>query len=116
VLFLSQKAFTPPNQHPIYVVKTKYFLPSRHIDLFNNPIPTPDAFEEGNMANISPTIKIDFSIKSGIIKEITIGAACSPEELTTYKALFQEYREIFAWSYIEMHGLDPSIVKHRIDT
>jgi hypothetical protein len=33
-------------------------------------------FEEGNMANISPTIKIDISIKPGIIEEITIGAAC----------------------------------------
>jgi hypothetical protein len=94
-LFLSQEAFTPPNQHPIYAVETKDFLPSRHIDWFNNPIPAPDAFEEGNMANISPTIKIDISIKSRIIEEITIGAACSPEELTTYKALFQEYRDIF---------------------
>jgi hypothetical protein len=43
------------------------------------------------VANISPTIKIDISIKFGIIEEITIGAACSPEELTAYKALFEEY-------------------------
>jgi hypothetical protein len=56
----------PPNQNPIYAVETKYFLPSGHIDWFNNPIPAPDAFEEGNMANISPTIKIDISINSGI--------------------------------------------------
>jgi hypothetical protein len=31
-LFLSQEAFTPPNQHPIYVVKTKDFIPLGHID------------------------------------------------------------------------------------
>jgi hypothetical protein len=99
-LFISHEAFMPPNQHPIYSVKTKYFLPSGHIDWFNNPIPTPDAFEEGNMAIISPTIKIDISIKSGILEEITIGAACSPEELTTYKSLFQEYWDIFTCSYI----------------
>jgi hypothetical protein len=68
------------------------------------------------MANISPTIKIDISIKSGIIEEITIGATCSPKELTAYKALFQEYRDIFACSYTKMPGLDPSIVKHRIHT
>jgi hypothetical protein len=48
------------------------------------------------MANISPTVKIDISIKLGIMEEITIGVACSPEEITTYKALFQEYRDIFA--------------------
>jgi hypothetical protein len=68
------------------------------------------------MANISPTVKIDISIKLEIIKEITIGATCSPEELTAYKSLFQEYRDIFAWSYIEMPDLDPSIVEHHIDT
>jgi hypothetical protein len=48
------------------------------------------------MANISPTTKIDISITQGIIEEITIGAACSPEELIAYKALFQEYWDIFS--------------------
>jgi hypothetical protein len=87
-LFISQESFMPPNQHPIYAVKTKIFLPSGHIDWLNNPIPAPDAFEEGNMANISPTIKINISIKYGILEEITIGVACSPKELTSYKSLF----------------------------
>jgi hypothetical protein len=68
------------------------------------------------MANISPTVKIHISIKPRIMEEITIGAACSPEELTTYKSLLQEYQDIFSWSYIEMPGLDPSIVEHHIDT
>ena len=68
------------------------------------------------MENISPTIKIDISIKNGVIEEITIGAACTPQEITTYKGLFQEYRDIFLWSYTEMPALDPFIVEHRIDT
>jgi hypothetical protein len=68
------------------------------------------------MENISPTIKIDISIKNGVVEEITIGVACTPQEITAYKALFQEYWDIFAWSYIEMPGLDPSIIEHRIDT
>ena len=68
----------PPNQNPIYTVENKYFIPSGPIDWFNNPIPTPDAFEEGNPANISPTIKIDISIKNGIVEEIIIGAAFIP--------------------------------------
>jgi hypothetical protein len=87
-LFLSQDAFAPPVQNSIYAIKTKDFLPSGHIDWFNKPIPALDAFEEGNMAKISPTVKIDISIKPGIIEEITIGATCSPEELIAYKALF----------------------------
>jgi hypothetical protein len=62
------------------------------------------------MDNISPTVKINISIKPGIIEEITIGAACSPKELIAYKALFQEYRDIFSWSYTNMPNLNPSII------
>jgi hypothetical protein len=94
-LFPSQENFMPPNQ---------------------NPIPAMDNFEEGNMANISPTIRIDISVKSRVVEEITIGIAYSLEEITTYKALFQEYHGIFSWSYTEIPSLDPSIVEHHIDT
>ena len=68
------------------------------------------------MENISPTIKINISTNSDIVEEIMLGASCSPEEVTAYKALFQEFRDIFAWSYTEMPGLDPSIMEHHIDT
>jgi hypothetical protein len=115
-LLFPQESSTPPNQHPIYAVKTKYFILLGLIDWFKIPIPAPDAFEEGNMANISLTIKIDISIKNGVVEEITIGAAFTPQEITTYKALFQEYRDIFAWSYMKMFVLDPSIVEHCINT
>jgi hypothetical protein len=115
-LFLPQEALMPPGHNPIFAIETKDFLPSGMIDWFNKPIPAPDAFEEGNLANISPTIKIDISIKPGVVEDIIIGAACTPKEITAYKALFQEFRDIFAWSYTEMPGIDPSIVEHRIDT
>jgi hypothetical protein len=68
------------------------------------------------MANISLTIKIDIFIKNGVVEEITIGATCTPQEITTYKSLFQEYQDIFSWSYTKIPGLDPSIIEHRIDT
>jgi hypothetical protein len=68
------------------------------------------------MANISLTIKIDIYIKNDVVEEITIGVACTPQEITAYKALFQEYRDIFSWSYTEMPSLNPSIVEHCIDT
>jgi hypothetical protein len=95
-LFLPQEALMPPSHNPILAVETKDFIPSGTVDWFNNPIPAPDAFEDGNLANISPTIKINISVKLGIIEEIIIGAACTPEEITAYKALFQEFRDIFS--------------------
>jgi hypothetical protein len=87
-LFLPQEALMPPSHNPIYAVETKDFIPSGTTDWFKNPIPAPDAFEEGNLANISPTIKIDISIKPGIVEEIIIGAACTPQEIAAYKSLF----------------------------
>ena len=45
-----------------------------------------------------------------------LGASCSLEEVDAYKALFQEFCEIFAWSYTEIPSLDPSIMEHHIDT
>ena len=96
-------------------METKYFIHGK-VDWFKKPIPALDSFEEGNMSNISPTIKIDISTNYEIVEEIMLGASCSPEEVDAYKALFQEFHDIFAWSYTEMPSLDPSIMEHHIDT
>ena len=54
------------------------------------------------MANISPTIKINISTNLEVVEEIMLGASYSLEEVASYKALFQELCDIFAWSYTEM--------------
>ena len=96
-------------------MEIKYFIHGK-VDWFKNPIPAPDSFKEGNMANISPTIKIDISTNSEIVEEIMLGASCSPEEVDAYTTLFQEFHDIFSWSYTKMPRLDPSIMEHHIDT
>ena len=59
------------------------------------------------MSKILKTITIDISVKPSIVEPIKIGAQCSPEEITLYKTLFQEFRDIFSWSYEEIPGIDP---------
>ena len=61
-------------------------------------------------------ITIDILVKPRIVETITIGAKCTPEEITLYKALFTEFRNIFTQSYEEMPGIDPRIVVHEIKT
>jgi hypothetical protein len=73
-------------------------------------------FYEGNLSNISPTIPLDISIKPGVVENVHIGASCSHDEVVTYKSLFQEFCDVFAWSYEEMSGIDPDIVVHEIKT
>lgn len=68
------------------------------------------------MANISPSIQIDISHNPRVTENISVGASCSPTELTDLKHLFQEFQDIFAWSYKEMPNIDPTTVKHHIDT
>jgi hypothetical protein len=90
--------------------------PSTVVVVTTVPGPIRDVFAEGNLSNISPTMPIDISIKPGIVENVHIGTSCSPEEIITYTSLFKEFRDIFAWSYEEMPGIDPSIVVHEIKT
>jgi hypothetical protein len=80
------------------------------------PKSTCDVFAEGNLSKISPMVPIDISVKPGIVKNVHLGASCSPEEIVTYTSLFKEFRDIFAWSYKEMSGIDLSIMVHKIKT
>jgi hypothetical protein len=69
---------------------------------------------EWNMSNISKTITIDIFVKPDVMETNTIAAKCSLEDITLYKALFQEFHDIFTWSYEEILGIDPWIVVHEI--
>jgi hypothetical protein len=51
------------------------------------------------MTNILPTIKVNIFDSPGIEKNILLGASCSLEEVDAYKSLFQEFHDIFSWSY-----------------
>ena len=55
-------------------------------------------------------------MKLGVSKNISIRQNSSPEEIQTYTTLFKEFRDVFAWTYEEMPGIDPSIIVHEIKT
>ena len=104
-----------------------YFLPplqeveSRFSKLFtsdvctvSNPLAPAHFRAEGNMSMISKMIAINISRDPNVIKNLFIGIECSPEEIQIYTDLFKEFQDVFAWSYEEMPGIDPSIVQHEI--
>jgi hypothetical protein len=80
------------------------------------PLDTHGIYAEGNMVSISPTVTIDISHTPGKIENVHIGVDCSPEEIMIYTELFKEFRDVFAWSYEEMPGINPRMVKHEIRT
>jgi hypothetical protein len=90
--------------------------PSTVVIISTIPESTHDLFYEGNLSNISPTLPLDISIKPGIVENVHIRASCSHDKVVTYKSLFQEFHDVFTWSYEEMSGIDPDIVVHEIKT
>ena len=74
-----------------------------------NPLAPAQVFLEGNMAVIYPNILINITRNPKFIKNVFIGAECSPEEIQIYTDLFKEFRDVFTWSYEEIPGIDPSI-------
>ncbi|RVW37773.1 hypothetical protein CK203_101716 [Vitis vinifera] len=47
-------------------------------------------------------------------KELRIGSSLSPDERSRLIDLLRSYLDVFAWSYEDMPGLDPTIVKEEI--
>jgi len=68
------------------------------------------------MGNITQTMPIGIYVKLGIVENVHIGVTCSPDEIKIYTRIFQEFRDVFAWSYEEIPNIDPSIVMHKIPT
>ena len=67
---------------------------------------------EGNRGNISKTLLIGIFVMIGIVENIQIGANCNLEEIVSFTCPLKDFHNVFPWSYEEMHGIDPSIVKH----
>ena len=80
------------------------------------PLSSPGPMADGNMVNISSMIPITISRDPGRIENFYIGAECSHAEIQEYNELFNEFCDIFAWSYDKMPGIDPRIVEHEIKT
>jgi hypothetical protein len=80
------------------------------------PESTHDVLYEGNLSKISSIFPLNISIKPVVMENVHISASCSTNEVHTYKSIFQEFYDVFSWSYEEMSGIDPNIVVHDIKT
>ena len=78
----------------------------------SNTINTVDS--KWNLSNIEEIITISIPTKPDVVQNIHVSKSCSPTELEIYYALFREFKDVFAWSYEEMPGIESSIVEHKI--
>ena len=56
---------------------------------------------------------VDFGIEDQP-RELKIGSPLSTDERDRLIHLLRSYLDVFAWSYEDMLGLDPSIVQHHL--
>lgn len=73
----------------------------------------PPGLEDGGQATTDELEEIRF----GTIEEpwpTFIGALFTPKEEEGYLKLLVEYKDMFAWTYKEMSGLNPSIALHQL--
>ncbi|KAL0350134.1 UNVERIFIED_CONTAM: Transposon Tf2-12 polyprotein [Sesamum radiatum] len=74
----------------------------------------PAELEEGIKATIDELKEVNLGdIKNP--RPIYISASLTHGEERTYVALLHEFKDVFAWSYKEMPGLDPKVAVHHLD-
>ncbi|MDP1329313.1 hypothetical protein Q6280_27390, partial [Klebsiella pneumoniae] len=47
-------------------------------------------------------------------RELQLGASLDEHERTLFTQLLSEFKDVFAWSYKDMPGIERSIAEHRI--
>ena len=82
---------------------------------FSNCFPVNAIDSECNLSNFEETISINILTKPGVVENIHVGVSFSPSELDSYLYIFCEFRDIFAWSYEEIPGIDTGIVENTIN-
>ena len=71
------------------------------------------AIEDGGQATVDELKELNL----GTVDEphpIFISALLTPAEEKEYLELLIEYKDVFAWMYKEMPGLDPRVAVHRL--
>ncbi|KAG9442204.1 hypothetical protein H6P81_018058 [Aristolochia fimbriata] len=73
----------------------------------------PTTFEEGGQSTIDELKKVDLGTAEDL-RPTFLSTSLSAEEEVEYMSLLHEYRDIFAWNYTEMPGLDPRVAVHKL--
>ena len=110
----------------------EYLLVSQHFPLIAPPAPITHICDVNDMGDTDDSLggqsesnsdtddrkvtPVSYStelIDFGVLdqpKEIRIGSSLSPDERSRLIDLLRSYLDVFAWSYEDMPGLDPTIV------
>ncbi|XP_061999282.1 uncharacterized protein LOC133716611 [Rosa rugosa] len=73
----------------------------------------PPELEDGGQATVDELKELNLGTEEDP-RPVFVSASLSPEEEREYHDLLLEYKDVFAWTYKEMPGLDPKVAVHRL--
>lgn len=120
----------PDNESICDFIQNESYKPKEIISLEENKIPKgstllESSFSSSDVSNNKDHKAEESKQKIGNIflvnirnqetpKILKIGAQCSEDENNKFIDLFHEFRDVFAWSYEDIHSFDSSIIQHAI--
>ncbi|CAL8992411.1 unnamed protein product [Prunus brigantina] len=75
----------------------------------------PKHMQDGSTAVAEQLETIDMSNDPSVPKPISVSVHLTGEEKEALVSLLKEFRDVFAWSYEEMPGLNPNLVSHTLN-
>jgi hypothetical protein len=80
---------------------------------FVDPTEASPQMEDGNQLTIDDLEEINIGTTEDP-RPIFVGAHLSKEKEEEYRKFLSANRDVFAWTYEEMPGLDPEVAVHRL--
>ena len=97
-------------------------LPSCHVTVETDsksdasddePNEAPRAIEDGGQSTVDELRELNLGT-SEEPRLIYVSSLLKPREESKYFELLMEYKDVFAWTYKEMPGLDPTVAVHQL--
>ncbi|CAL8112478.1 unnamed protein product [Prunus armeniaca] len=82
---------------------------------FQEPMTAPRHMQDGSTAVAEQMETINLSDDPYVQRPISICVHLTSEERGALISLLKEFRDVFAWSYEEMLGLNPNLVSHTLN-
>jgi hypothetical protein len=69
--------------------------------------------QEESKRKVGETISLNIGTPN-CQNNVNIGSQCSDEEKLKFIELLHEFQDVFAWSYEDLRGFDPTLIQHAI--
>ncbi|CAL2277969.1 unnamed protein product [Prunus armeniaca] len=83
--------------------------------VFQEPMTAPRHMQDGSTAVAEQLETIDLSEDPSTPRPISVSVHLTNKEKEAMVSLLKEFRDVFAWSYKEMSGLNPNLVSHTLN-